>query len=175
MRPAPRRVVLIGSMGSGKSTVGPVLADLLGWAFADADAELEREAGQSVADVFAAEGEAGFRRREAATMRRLLERDGLVVASGGGWAAQAEAWEALDADTRTVWLRVGPSVAHRRVREDAGRARPLVSGPDPFGTVERLIQARAPWYGRADLVLETDDAGPREIAERIARTMKETP
>ncbi|MEZ4417438.1 MAG: shikimate kinase [Gemmatimonadota bacterium] len=169
-----RRVVLIGSMGSGKSTVGRELADLWGWTFADADEVVEREAGCSVADVFAAEGERGFRARERKVMSGLLREAACVIASGGGWASEPGVWDALPDGTRTVWLRVSTRVALERALADGGRERPLLSGPDPMETLERLRRDRAASYERADLSIDTEGARPREIAERIATALKES-
>ena len=94
-----RRLVLVGFMGSGKSTVGPLLAARLGWGFVDVDATLETEEGASVAEIFRTKGEAYFREAEVRVATRVLERDRIVVGSGGGWGASAGRLRALPRGT----------------------------------------------------------------------------
>src|SRR5690606_38832104 len=103
MQDAPlERVVLVGFMASGKTTVGRLLAERLGWRHLDLDAEIEREEGRSVAEIFRAEGEAYFRRREAVTGERLLAEPRTVLTPGGGWAADPARLDRLPEGTLTV-------------------------------------------------------------------------
>lgn len=160
-----RRILLVGFMGSGKSTVGSLLAARLGWAFFDFDAEIERHAGLSVEEIFRTLGEAHFRDLEARVGRTLLETDRAVLASGGGWPAPGR-MATLDRDTLSVWLGVSPETALARTRLD-GRARPLLQGADGLAKARRLLSARASSYGRAHLHLDTEATSPEELAERI--------
>jgi shikimate kinase len=172
VEPSPRpeaaiaRVVLVGMMGAGKTEVGAALAARLGWQHLDLDREIAREAGRSVAEIFAGEGEAGFRAREARCTRGLATRREVVLSPGGGWAVQPGLLEALGEGTLSVWLQVSPEEALRRVAPAAGE-RPLLAGPDPLGTLRRLLAERAPHYARATLHLSTDGRSPGAVAEDI--------
>lgn len=163
-----RTVWLVGMMGAGKSAVGAALARRLGRPFADADAEVEAAAGRRVAEIFAAEGEAGFRARERAALEALAGREA-VVALGGGATAQPGVPELLARSGRVVWLRARLETLERRVGEGAGR--PLLAGLAPSARRARLrglLRARARDYARADLALDTDGRAVGELVEAIA-------
>ena len=168
MRPADADapIFLVGFMASGKTTVGRLLADRLGWAFADLDDLVARTAGRTVAEIFAAEGEAGFRRRESGAVRDAAERRRLVVATGGGAACREENLAVMLAAGRVVALTVSPEEAIRRAGDVSGR--PLLDGKaDPVAEARRLLEARRPFYDRAHLRIETDGRSPRQIAEAL--------
>ena len=166
-----RHVALVGMMGSGKTTVGRLLAARLGRPLVDTDDLVARDAGRSVAEVFATEGEAGFRARERAA---LVEACGpgppRVVACGGGVVLDAANRARLAADAFVVWLRARPATLAARVGDGAGR--PLLAGP-PGAVRERLATLAAGREDRyrevADAVVDTDDREPAEIADEIAR------
>jgi shikimate kinase len=126
-----RRILLVGFMSAGKTTIGRLLADTLGWRFVDVDEEIVRRTGMSVADIFRERGEAVFRRLETRLTARLCSLDLAVIAPGGGWIMAPMALERLPRDTRTVWLRVSPEEAVRRSL-GAGVERPLL-GSDARG------------------------------------------
>lgn len=136
------RVVLVGPPGAGKSTVGKRLAVRLGCDFLDSDAEVEREAGRTIPEIFEEEGEAGFRRRESEVLVRLLRECAGVLSLGGGAVTREENRELLVGQP-VVWLDIDPSLAFRRVA--GGRGRPLLAGKDE-ATLARLIAEREPWY-----------------------------
>jgi shikimate kinase len=163
-------VTLIGYRGSGKSAVARELAGRLGWDWIDADAEIERAAGQTIREIFAAEGEAGFRRRERETLAGLLQRDRLVVAAGGGAILNSETRRDMKAAGPVVWLQASVPVLAKRIAADPTTAerRPSLAGG---GTEEiaRLLAKREPLYrGCATHTVFTDNLGVAEIAERIA-------
>ena len=103
---ALRRVVLVGFMGAGKSSVGRVLARRLGWSFVDFDEAIEEQEGVAIREIFAGDGGERFRALEDAVARRLLERERVVLASGGGWGAVPGQLDGLPAGTETFWLQV---------------------------------------------------------------------
>ena len=164
------RIVLVGMMCSGKSAVGAALAARLGWTHLDLDREIEREAGRSVREIFAAEGEAGFRRMEAEATRRMAGRARIVLSPGGGWMTNPALLESLGPGTLCVWLQVSPEEAVRRSGAAPGE-RPLLAGPDPLSAVRRLLAEREGFYARAHLALPTDgrsvDGTARDIHTSI--------
>jgi shikimate kinase len=168
--PRYRRVLLTGFMGSGKSTVGRILAERIGWDFADFDEVVAEEAGLDIGTIFRELGEARFREMEARVGDRLLSRSEVVLASGGGWAAVPGRLEGLDPGTFSVWLRVSPEVAVERISSVAAEApRPLLEGPDPLDTARRLLADREEWYARSRLTLDSDGADPGALAAEIVR------
>ncbi len=165
-------MLLVGFMGSGKSTVGPALARALGWRFEDVDEVIVREAGTSVADIFRSRGEGYFREMEARVAARLLHERGVVLAAGGGWAAAPGRLDACPAGTETLWLRVSIDEALRRVAQQPGQ-RPLLAGDDPRGDAERLLAEREPFYRRARLVVDTDGRSVEDVTGGILRVLAE--
>jgi shikimate kinase len=160
-------------MAAGKSSVGARLARELEWAFVDVDAVIERDAGVPIADLFGREGEASFRRREAEATRSALARDGVVIATGGGWPTNpGGGWPALPPRTFAVWLRVGGAEAVRRASSQGIGTRPLLSGADPVAAAEALVATRESAYGRAAIHVETDGREPEVIAQELARAVR---
>jgi shikimate kinase len=165
-------VFLVGPMGSGKSAVGRQLAARLGLAFVDSDAEIEALTGVDIAYIFEKEGEGGFRARERDVLDVLTARPGVLVATGGG--------AVLDPDTRLRMLSRGcvgylrTSVNQQLARTRRSGHRPLLRNPDPLGTLERLMQVRAPLYEEtADLVVETDSRKVKSVVDEIERRLAE--
>jgi shikimate kinase len=163
----PGRVVLVGFMGAGKSTVGPLLADLLGWRFLDLDDRIEEEAGLSVAQIFAEQGEPAFRKAERQSAEELVGLKETVLATGGGAFAEPLTREALRRNAVTVWLRIDLTTAFRRLPRDG--ARPLASNR---AIMERLLAEREPAYALADLEVEAED-DPATVARRIVASLRE--
>jgi shikimate kinase len=159
-------IFLIGFMGSGKTTVGGLLAERLGWSFADLDDLIVRSAGLTVAEIFAREGEEGFRRRETEAVRAAAAGLRSVVATGGGAACREENLALMLASGRVVALAVSAVEAVRRTGSRSGR--PLLDDrADPLAAATTLLAARQPFYGRAHLRVETDRRTPAEAAGEI--------
>jgi shikimate kinase len=155
-------------MGAGKSTVGPILAQRLGgWHFLDFDAEIERRAGASVAEIFRTRGELAFRALEAELTRELSSVSDTVLAPGGGWAAMPGAFDALPAGTITVWLRVDLDTAVQRALA-SGVQRPLLDVGDPREAARALLAEREPFYARATHVVDAGMA-PDRVADEILK------
>lgn len=157
----PDRIVLVGFMGCGKSTAGPLLAQALGWEFRDMDRELERRLGLSIADVFRRHGEPFFRLEERRLAVELSSVPHLVVAAGGGAFVFSETREALAAGALSCWLRCGLTTILSRVRLDGSR--PLA--PDRE-TISALFAEREPSYREADIVVDAE-AAPEAVARAI--------
>lgn len=173
--PAPsaiRRIVLLGYMCSGKSTVGASLARRLGWQFLDFDVEIERREGRTVQAVIDEAGEEYFRSLEAALTREVADARSLVLAPGGGWITQPELLEAIRPGTLSLWLWVSPRETARRLMEDP-IDRPFKDLSDPTGPIAEMLADREPLYRRADIMIPADGRTVEEIAfeaEQIART-----
>lgn len=165
-----RRIVLVGFMSAGKTTIGRLLADAQGWRFVDVDEEIVRRTGMSVAEIFRERGEAVFRRLESRLTARLCSLDCAVVAPGGGWIMAPMALERLPAGTLTVWLRVSPEEAVRRAL-GSGIGRPLLAGTDPLATARALLAVREPRYERADHTVHVDGRTPAEITAEIVHSL----
>ena len=162
------RVVLVGPMGAGKTTVGALLAEGWGVAARDTDADVERAEGRSVAEIFVDSGEEHFRVLErAAVARALAEHDGVL--SLGGGAVMHEATRAELVGHPVVFLRVGLGEAVKRV--GLGSARPLLLG-NVRSRIKALLDERAPVYESvATVVVDTDALEPREVAEQIRKAL----
>jgi len=165
------RVVLVGFMCSGKTSVGRELDRLLRWTHVDLDREVERAAGATVAEIFARRGEAAFRALEAEAAERVAGRGEVVLSPGGGWITAPGALERLGPGTLSVWLQVSPEEVLRRGSWKPGK-RPLLAGPNPMDAVLRLLAEREPLYRRADLALPTDGRNPTHTALRILQEVQ---
>jgi shikimate kinase len=173
---SPRVIVLVGLPGAGKSTVGPMVAERLGYRFLDLDRAIAAGAGRSVEAIFAEEGEEGFRARERAETRALAatakaSREaagevGLVLAPGGGWIEDHANREALGDRALTVYLRVSVPVAMARLAQ-SGEVRPLLGGPDPAFRLEELRRRRESLYLQADHTISVDSMTPAEVTLSI--------
>jgi len=167
---SPRRIVLTGFMGSGKSTVGPLLAEHLGWHFVDVDDVIESEAGCTIAELFSCQGEARFRDIEHATIARLVSSGSLVLALGGGAIERAE--------TRDLLLKSpGTLLVHLEVRLETTLARcagtehtrPILA--DSANLLSRY-QRRLPLYRTAHISIIVDSLTPREVVQAIVESAK---
>ena len=154
-------IFLVGFMASGKTTVGRLLAERLGWEFDDLDDLVTGRRGRAVADIFAAEGEAGFRQRETDALREAAARRRAVIATGGGAACREDNLAAMLAAGQVVSLEVSAEEAIRRAGKASGR--PLLDGKaDPSAAARALLDARRPFYERAHVRIDTDGRSPRD-------------
>lgn len=163
-----RAIVLVGMMGSGKSSVGRRLAVRLGLPFVDADTEIETAAHMTIPEIFAQRGEAEFREGERRVISRVLTtRAPLVLATGGGAFMNAETRARVKELGISVWLKAEPEVLMRRVRRNAKR--PLLQTADPEATLRRMLTEREPVYALADITIQSSDE-PHElvVGETIA-------
>jgi shikimate kinase len=167
------RIVLIGFMGAGKSTVGPILAERLGWRFADADRRLELEAGAKIADLFPTLGEPAFRRMEAEVAARLCAATSTVVALGGG-ALETEPTRILlrtCSNTCVVFLEAPLEVLVARCERQPNAAiRPVLRQRE---ALEQRFHSRLPHYQSAHLTVSTDELDPGSVANKILEVMLE--
>lgn len=158
-------------MGAGKSTIGRCLAERLGREFCDCDHEIEARTGASVSLIFAVEGEAGFRRWEAAVLAELTERPHVVVATGGGAVLAPSNRALLKARGKVVYLHAHCDTLWERVRKD--RTRPLLQTENPRARVEALYREREPIYrDLADLIVDTERRSPQAAVRLILCGLK---
>jgi shikimate kinase len=173
-------IYLVGYRGTGKTSVAPILAQLLGspWQPIDMDPLLEHEAGVSIRKIFQHEGEAGFRDREARLLERLDQQDHLVVATGGGVIERPENRERL-AGKFVIWLRCQPQTIERRLALDptTEERRPNLTAQGVTATgglaeIEQILARRVPLYQEvASLALDTDELPPDAIARAIVPSL----
>jgi shikimate kinase len=163
-------VLLIGMMGSGKSTTGRTLAVRLGATYLDSDEQVEAATGRTVPEILRSDGEAAFRLEESQALQRALEADPPVVVAVAGGAVLDPVNRQRIADGGTVvWLRAAPPTLARRV--GGGHSRPLLDG-DPAGNLARLDAERRPLYAElADVVVDVDDLTPEAVADAIVAGM----
>lgn len=161
-----RNVALIGFMGCGKSTVGQALARRLEFEFVDTDRLIEEQAGCSIPEIFARDGEPAFRERERRVIEGLAGRDRLVIATGGGVGARPDLLASLKQHALVVWLWASPETLWERVRHQTHR--PLLQVPDPPVRIRELLAAREPVYRQADVLINVEGRALRQIVAQIA-------
>jgi shikimate kinase len=162
----PQPVFLIGMPGSGKSTVGRLLARETGRSFIDSDREIEARSGVSIATIFELEGEAGFRKRESQVLDELTQRSDLVLATGGGAVLAETNREHLKSRGLVIYLQASTDELVRRTSGD--KSRPLLQGDDPRGRLLELLQLRQPLYeATAHVSFHSGAANPRRLVKRM--------
>lgn len=167
------RIFLVGPMGAGKTTIGKQLARALNLEFVDSDHEIEKKTGASIPLIFDVEGEAGFRKRESAAIEELTQRDGIVLATGGGVVMTESNRLYLSQRGTVVYLYAPIEKLLERTGKD--RNRPLLLTENPLKTIEELLKIRDPLYRSiADHTVETDSESVREAVKSIVTFLKKT-
>ena len=161
-----RNIFLVGPMGAGKSTIGRHLADELHLEFFDSDQEIERRTGADIAWIFDLEGEDGFRKREEDVINELTDRQGIVLATGGGSVINKSVRNRLSARGIVVYLQT--TIDKQVARTQRDKRRPLLQNDNPEAVLKELADARNPLYEEvADYVVDTDDQSARAVANQI--------
>ena len=164
-----RPIVLVGMMGAGKTTVGRRLAARLGRRFADSDEEVEKAAGMSIEDIFAAHGEADFRAGEVRVIARLLKDHDLVLGTGGGAFMNAETRAVIKAEALSVWIKADFELLFQRVQRRSNR--PLLKTPNPRETLKDLMDKRYPTYAEADVTIVSKDVPQDQVATDVIKAL----
>ena len=165
-----RSIVLIGLMGAGKTAIGKRLAAQLGLPFFDADQEIERAAGATIAEIFAKHGEAHFRAGEKRVIQRLLANGRIVLAPGGGAFMDPETRETIRERAISIWLRCPLHILLQRVQ---GRThRPLLNAGDPAEILRRLSDERSPLYAQADIIVDGSEDPPHVTTKNVLAALK---
>ncbi len=166
-------IILMGYMGSGKSTVGKNLARIAGYAFMDTDEMIERQQGRTINDIFEQEGEEAFRDMETALLARLIRegRKGLVLATGGGMPVREENRRLLGQLGYVVYLQAAPETIYNRLKGDTKR--PLLRCADPLARIRQMLEQRdAAYRAGAQYTIAVDRLRQAETAQRIADMVK---
>ncbi len=173
-----RHIFLTGLSGSGKSTIGRILARRLGKPLLDVDALIEKEYGECIPAIFTRHGEEYFRSLESRILlQSVQEAEGAIVATGGGIVIRPENRVLMAKCGVRIFLQVEPQVAWQRLwaqyeaqqsQEDTTILRPLVAGPDPLATLQGLLNARLAWYNEAELACSTQGKSAEQVAAEIA-------
>jgi shikimate kinase len=163
-------LVLIGYRATGKTTLAQLLAGRLGWEWIDADVEIERRAGKSIARIFAEDGEPAFRDLEAEVIADLCQQERLVLAAGGGAPLRPESRRAMRASGKVVWLKARPETVHVRMTGDATTAgrRPNLTSQGGLKEIVHLMTQREPIYRESSHVeIDTEGKAPDQLAAEI--------
>jgi shikimate kinase len=167
-------VYLMGFMGCGKSRIGGILSGILGRPFLDIDSHIAQDAGLEIPEIFAVEGETGFRAREKAWVMRASGMTGCVISLGGGAVLDSENWERIILSGVTVTLSYPVEIIARRLSGKPDR--PLLNVPEPerIERIRELMEKREPLYNRADLVLHLNrELTPQHVARMVAAFVRE--
>ena len=165
-------IILIGPMGSGKTSTGKMLAKEMGYAFADTDEEVTKRTGVSIAYIFDVEGEEGFRKRECLALKKCLNDNNMILSTGGGIVLSKENRDLLQDRGTVVYLQT--SIRTQVKRTASTNNRPLLQNKDPEETLKKLMLTRAPLYEEiADITITTDNKSLQEMSKEIQRAINE--
>jgi len=168
-----RRIVnlaLIGFMGTGKTSVGRLIAEQLHFDYLDTDETIQSHTGRTIADIFKTDGEPAFRALEQKMVAELASRTNMVIATGGGLPTDPANLASLKTHALVVCLWASPEKIWERVRNQSHR--PLLHDPDPQKKIRELLAAREPFYRQADVLLNTELRSVREVAQQIVHQFR---
>ncbi|MCX7919753.1 MAG: shikimate kinase [bacterium] len=161
----PNNIILTGFMGTGKTTIGKLLAVKLNWSYIDTDAVIEERLQMSITTIFAKFGEPYFRDVESAVIREIMQKNQQVIATGGGIVLREQNVTVMKSNGIILWLTAPAEVIYKRIQSDT--TRPLLQVADPLQRIKELLHERIPYYAKADLVIDTSTKAPEELVELI--------
>ena len=164
-------LILIGFMGTGKTTIGRKAANALRFKFTDTDKEIEQICGMTITQIFKKCGEVRFRSEEKAAVRRAAKENNQVIATGGGVVLDPENIEMIKENGIIICLTAPPDVIFQRISKN--KSRPLLQTEDPLGTITKMLQERQPLYQCADFTIETSSSDSDDIAAEVVRRFRE--
>lgn len=165
-----QNLALIGFMGTGKSSVGRLVADALHFTFLDTDETIEAKTGKTITEIFAQQGEAAFREMERALVLELATRTHTVISTGGGLPTNPENLASLKSHALVVCLWTSPETIFEHVRHQ--QHRPLLKDPDPMGKIRALLATREPFYRQANVLVNTERRSLREVAQQVVHQFR---
>lgn len=174
-----RIVYLTGFMTSGKSTIGPILANVLGLEFYDLDKVIEEEEKQTIVEIFEKKGEDYFRELESVTLKRLSENNSAVISLGGGTITNKKNFDLLKKTGKIIYLKVSPDNLYKRLKNKIDRPlfKDLVLGEnseeDFMIKIKDMLEKRREYYEKADLVMETDSQPLGRTVDKLAKKINE--
>ena len=166
-----KNIYLIGFMGAGKTSVGMVLAKKLRLEFRDLDELIEAECGKTISRIFSEHGEAFFRDLESKKLQSVSQNRGQIVATGGGIVLRESNWKIMKEGGITVYLKASTDVLWSRIKDDTSR--PLLQVEKPFEKARELLSMRIRLYEEADLIIDTENKSPDNVADHIIRRINE--
>lgn len=165
-----KNIALVGFMGSGKSAVGKALSRKLGMIFVDSDEAIVEKERRSINDIFAKEGEPYFRKVEKEVIKEISQREGLVIACGGGVVLDKDNMANLKRNGVVVYLEVSPEVIFERTKNYTHR--PLLNVDNPKKQIEDILRARIPFYSQADYAIDTSKSTIDEVVDKILEILR---
>jgi XRE family aerobic/anaerobic benzoate catabolism transcriptional regulator len=166
------RVALIGLRGAGKSTLGRIVAEQLGWPFVELNREIESQHGLAVSEIFALYGQEGYRSLEKQTVQKLVARSGpMMLATAGGVVADPVTFDLVCSSFFTVWLKARPEEHMRRVRQQ-GDLRPMDNDRSAMAELRGILRSREPLYAKARAIVDTSGLPAKEAAARLRRAIE---
>ena len=168
-------IYLAGFMGAGKSTIGPILANTLGWSFYDLDREVEKIEGKKVREIFEEEGESYFRSKEKELLRKLSEDDKVIISLGGGTMADEENYKLMKSTGIIFYLRASQDAIYRRLKYKRDRPALHINGDFPeskeelMELIHELLNEREKFYLLSDHIILTDNIPVGKTVDKIAR------
>ena len=168
--PSLPHLILVGLPGSGKSTVGALLAETLGRTFLDFDAEITHRQGMSIPEIFGQLGEGHFRELEHQLTEELKEVGNMVLAPGGGWVTRPDSVALLRPPARLIYLKISSAMAVQRMGATA-TGRPLLNRPNPKGELDRLLSARMLAYESAEIAVNVDHIDAQHVTRKIVERL----
>jgi shikimate kinase len=166
---------LTGFMASGKSTIGPILANTLGWNFYDLDKEIEKKEGMKIVELFNLKGEDYFRRSETEILEELSNKNEVIISLGGGAIASDDNFKIIKSSGKVIYLRSSPEMAYKRLRFKRDRPALIFEGeeiPSKQQFLERinyLLQSRKKYYEQCDFIIDTDSQTVGKTVDALAK------
>jgi len=165
-----KNIVLTGFMGTGKSEVSQQLSKVLGWKVIDIDTEIEKSQRMKITGIFKQFGEQGFRDIETETIKTLSKNKNVIISTGGGAVLRQENMDALRENGVIICLTATPETILKRIGNNNDR--PLLQVEEPLKKIRELLEFRMPYYEKADIMIDTENKTPLEIAEEIIKLVK---
>jgi len=165
-----KNIYLVGFMGTGKTSVGKILAKKLKKEFVEMDEEIEKREGKKIVDIFRLFGEPYFRKVEKEVLKEIASCFNLVVSCGGGVVVDEENLKILKETGVVICLKAKPSVIYERTKKT--KERPLLNVPEPLKKIKELLAKRAPFYAKADYSVDTSTLAPEEVSEKVIEILK---